>query len=138
MTSSYDVPGTAIWLLRRIDVRTEHRLRKELRRLEREADARLVVLWILGHEEVVAYAGDIAAVPHPLPSLESSVPAHDGVTLIGGEREHAVTQQVLIGRGITKMAIAIIAPGVTQSAALFDLVADTAERLEEIVVGALP
>jgi hypothetical protein len=43
----------------------------------------------------------------------------------------------VVGRGITKMAIAIIAPGVTQSTTLFDMIAATAERIEEIVVGAI-
>jgi len=57
--------------------------------------------------------------------------------LIGGEREPAVLHQVLIGRGVAKMAIAIIAPGVTKSTSLFDMIADTAERLEEIVVEAI-
>jgi hypothetical protein len=56
--------------------------------------------------------------------------------LIGGEREPAVLHQVLIGRGVAKMAIAIIAPGVTKSTSLFDMI-DTAERLEEIVVEAI-
>lgn len=137
MNSIYDIPGSADWLLRRIDLRAELRLRKELRRLERDADARLVVLWISGQQEVVAYAGDFAAVPHRLPVLESTVPAHDTVTLVDGEREHAVVQQVVVGRGITKMAIAIIAPGVTSNAVLFDLIAGAAEQVEGVVVEAV-
>jgi hypothetical protein len=136
--SVYDVPGSADWLTRRIDLRTENRIRRQLRRLEREADARLVLVWIVGQQEIViAYSGDYAAVPHPLPSLETTVPAHDDVTLVGGEREHAVTHQVIVGRAIAKMAIAIIAPGVTNSTTLFDMIADTTERVEEIVVEAI-
>jgi hypothetical protein len=135
--SVFDLPGSPEWLLRRIDARTELRIRKELRRLEREADARLVVTWIVGQKAAVAYAGDFDVVPHPLPDLRSTVPSHDDVTLLHGEREQAVVHQIIVGRGITKMAVAIVAPGVTENATLFDLIADTAERIEEIVVGAI-
>lgn len=131
------VPDSAEWLLSRIDLRTELCVRKQLRRLEREADARLVVVWVHGREDVVVYAGDIAAMPHPFPTQESTVPGHEDVTLSNGEREHAVTHQIVIGRRVVKMGIALIAPGITKSAVLFDLVAATAERIEEIVVEAV-
>lgn len=66
-------------------------LRKEMRRLEREADARLVVLRLPAgfgtSSMVVEHAGDDAVMPRRYPELISTVPSYE-VAMCGDGEEH--------------------------------------------------
>lgn len=140
MMTLSDIRGTAAWLTSRIDLRTERRIRKVLRTLERAADARLVVVWMRndrGDAEVIASAGDFAAMPACPRELESTKPSYAELQLNDGSHELAVTHQVVVGRRIAKLALVVIAPGVTPNEALLDLVERTAEAVEEVVVDAV-
>lgn len=132
-----DIQGTVGWLTSRIDLRTEHAIRKELRALEREADAALVVLYVpvgVGSREVIASAGEFATMPIRLPEIDSTKPSFETVRVDAGTRELAVVHQVTVGRRVVKMVLAVIAPGVEPNGALLDAVEDCAARIEDVLV----
>ena len=133
------MPGSAEWLLARITLRTEHRIRKVLRRVEREADAQLVLLWLLTdvRPEVVSSSGDINLMPSPFPKLESTVPSLMNITTCLGDVEPAVVQQVVVGTRVEKLMFAVIAPGPANREVLLRMAESAAEVLEEIIVDAV-
>lgn len=133
------VPGTREWLRATFTPKVELKLRQQLRKLERDADARAAVLW-LGHgdrDDVIAFSGDTEAIPKRFAISRSTVPSYEELVLDGGERVSAVVHVVQLGRGLPMLRVAAIAPGPAESAQHFDSIERCAERLEEIAVASL-
>ncbi|MFO0680506.1 MAG: hypothetical protein U0234_00580 [Sandaracinus sp.] len=137
------LPGTVQWARAKFTPKIEHRLRVELRKLARAADARVAVLWMPVRRgadevgEVIAYSGDREAIPSRFGFMSATVPTWVPFALDDRERIDAVAQVVQLGRGLPVLYVAAIAPGPADSAALFDLVEECAARLEQVAVSAM-
>lgn len=132
------IPGSNAALLRDLDLRAQFALRTVLRRLRRQADATLGLLWIADvfSPEVVEWDGERAVMPVTFPFLESTMPSPITVRgRLGGEHLMLVTP-VRVGRGMPVLAAAAIDAGI-QLPAGFELLEEIGAELEETLVVAL-
>lgn len=133
------IPGTPAWRRAKFTPKVELRLRDELRKLERGADARVTVLWLPRDDrgELIAFSGDIHAVPLRFGFMDTTVPSRETLVLEDGEPVDAIVHVVQLGQGLPRLRVAAIAPGPAESTALFELIERCAARLEQIAVGAM-
>lgn len=129
--------GTGDWLLVRIDPRTALKLRKELRRLQRDLDAIFVGLWVstTRGDVLVEYAGEHAIAPESCPFIASTVPSFETVRGADGDDYAAVLHRPRLGRDMPRLSLLAM---MNDDAAAFDVVEEAGERLEAILVEALP
>ena len=132
------IPGTSEWLLARVNVRVEIKLRKELRRLQREMDATVAGLWVdAGRAEVlVEFAGEIGVAPERCPYVTTTVPTFETFVGADGTEHDAVVHRPRLGRAGPGLRL-LVADAALDAAARFDAVAASGERIEEILVAAL-
>jgi hypothetical protein len=133
------LPGTGDWLLARIDVRVELQLRRELRRLQRDLDAVFAGLWVatISGDVLVEFAGEMAVAPAQCPFVEPTVPTFE--TFVGADGTHhdAVVHRPRLGRGMPRLSMLVADAARTEAAELFDAIESSAERIEDILVGAV-
>ena len=132
------LPGSIESLLTVISPRLEIKIRGQLRRLERDTDSTLVVLWIIdgGPRCVLEFSGEIAARPLRFPDIESTVPSYSTVVDRDGHSHDAVIHSVRLGRGMPGLGLAVVDFGCAPGAALLDAVEDYGEAVAEMVVEA--
>jgi len=131
------IPRTAAWTLKRIDLRAEARVRKELRALCAVLDGTFAAMWInTPAVEVVAFAGEPTLAPHEYPFVTSAMPSFETVVNTGGADQLALVQPVVLGRGMPRAAMLVVV-GEVQGAEVFDIVIRAGEKIEDIVIDAI-
>lgn len=138
MSVAERIPGTGDWLLARVDARVELKLRKELRRLQRDLDAIFVGLWVAAtrSDVLLEFAGEIAIAPSRCPSVSSTAPSFETLLCADGAEHDAIVHRPRLGRRMPQIVLAAVETGVAAAPVLFDVVEDSGERIEELLVGA--
>lgn len=129
------LPGSRDWLVHRaLDLKGQFALRCILRKLRRDADCMLAVLWItdVAQPELLEYAGEPALIPAPFPILESSL-ASVSVRTRHGDGHLLLGTHVRIGRGMPVLAVGMVDHGISLPGGLA-LIEDAVEKLEEALV----
>ena len=129
------IPGTVRWLLGSLDLRAQFAVRTELRRLERDADARLAVLAAFdgGVPHVVDYAGDVGVTPTPMSVPALTIPTTDARPCADGEMHQVAEHRVRLGRGMPLLTLAVVEPGV-RGPEVFDALENIGARIEGVLV----
>ena len=133
------IPGSHEWLIEEaIDVKAQFALRCILRKLRRDADAMLAVLWIVdvACPTVVEWAGEPAFLPARFPILESSL-ASITITTRQGDGHDLLATHVRIGRGLPTLAVGVVDQGISLPAGL-TLIEEVVEKLESVLVASMP
>jgi len=132
-----EVPGTAGWLLSRMKPAVTLALRQELRKVQRELDATLAAVWVVGgSREFLAYVGERGVAPAELPVVESTVPSFERIRDAAGVDHDAVVARPQLGIGMPRLGLIIVGAAV-EPRVLFDAVEAAGDRIEVVVVRAL-
>lgn len=139
MSVAERIPGAGDWLLARIDARAELKLRKELRRLQREVGLLFVGLWVSSTrgDILIEFSGEAAIAPQRYPFVSSSVPTLEVFRGSDGEEHDAVLYRPRLGRGMPPLGLLAADVRGLDGSALFDTVEQLGDAVEEILVGAL-
>lgn len=131
------IPGTSAWLLARVDLCAQAKLRTELRDLRSMLDASFIGLWV-GHEDaqLLAFAGEAHVAPRPYPILTSSLPSHEHVRDACGMSHDAFVYPPQLGCGMPRAGLVVIGSecGVPR---VFDAMEACGATLELIVARAV-
>lgn len=133
------LPGSAEWLLARIDAHVALMLRKELRRIQRDLDAVFAGLWLTTTrgDVLVEFAGEVAFAPPNCPLVQATVPIFEEYVSADGLQHEAVVHRPRLGRGMPRLALLIADPRGHGNPVVFDAVEASGERVEEILVAAI-
>lgn len=139
MSVAERIPGTGDWLLARIDARVELKLRKELRRLQREVGLLFVGLWVSSTrgDVLIEFSGESAIAPQRYPFVTTSVPTQEVFRGSDGEEHDAVLYRPRLGRGMPQLGLLAADVRGLDVSALFDAVEQLGDDVEDILVAAL-
>ena len=130
-------PGTSAWLVARVDLCAQVKLRAELRGLQRMLDASFIGLWV-GHEDalLLAFAGEAQLAPSPYPILTSSLPSHESVRDRTGASHDALVYPPQLGHGMPRSGLVVIGSE-CEVPTVFDAMEACGAKLERIVARAV-
>ncbi|MFO0684927.1 MAG: hypothetical protein U0234_22910 [Sandaracinus sp.] len=133
------LPNTAEHLLSRIDARTELKLRRELRRLQRDVGLLFVGLWVSSTrgDVLIEFAGESAIAPQRYPFITTSAPTLEPFRGSDGEDHEAVVYRPRLGRGMPQLGLLAADVRGLDASPLYDAVEGTGDAVEEILVATL-
>ncbi|MCZ7679832.1 MAG: hypothetical protein M5U28_14135 [Sandaracinaceae bacterium] len=127
-------------LLARIDARVQLKLRKELRRLQRDAGLLFVGLWVTrtAHGDVlVEFGGESVVAPQRYPVVATNMPTLDTFRGADGEEHEAVLYRPRLGRGMPRLGLLAADVRGLHAPPLYDAIEQLGDAVEEILVEAI-
>lgn len=130
------LPRSPEWLLARIDARTELRLRRALRGLQRDIGLLFVGLWVTttSGDVLIEFSGESAVAPRRYPFVLTNSPTLESFGGPDGTDHEAVVYRPRIGRGMPRLGLLAADVRGLDAPALYDAVERLGDTVEEILV----
>jgi hypothetical protein len=131
------LPGSATWLLQRVDLCAQAKLRAEVRILRAQLDASFVGFWV-GRDDaqLLAFAGEGRMAPAPFPILTSSLPSDECVRDMHGTSHNAFVYPPQLGARMPAAGLMVIGSECAVPT-MFDAMEACGAKLELIVAKAV-
>lgn len=133
------LPGSAEWLMARVNAPVALALRKELRRLQRESGVLFAGLWVTtsSGNTLIEHAGEPTIAPAVYPFVSASVPTLESFCGSDGDEHEAVLYRPRLGRRMPQLGLLAADVRGLEAANLYDAIERAGDAVEAILVSVL-